>query len=68
MANGGKKPIKNLVKGDVIVAPNGYATIQTILKIRCEEPVAIVTINNSLSLTPKHPIFYKNSWTKPAFF
>ena len=66
MADGSKKLIKNVKKGDMVQSLNGISQIKCVVKFKQPNKVCeICTLPNGLKITPKHPIFYNGQWIYP---
>ena len=58
--------LATLKKGDQILAPGGYATVQYVLKTMCPRGLANVVHIKNLYATPFHPIKPHHEWIFPS--
>jgi len=58
--------LASLKRGDKILAPGGYATVQYVLKTMCPRGLAKVVHIQNLYATPFHPIKPHHQWIFPS--
>merc|ERR1719433_1544700 len=66
MADGSKRLVRNLRKGDLVQTPKGKASIRCIIKTVVAPSTELVQLESGLLLTPWHPVKHKGEWTFPA--
>lgn len=66
MADGSKKPIEDVRKGDMVWTISGGSPVQYALELGTKQTSQPMVLVGDLWITPWHPILVNNSWQFPA--
>lgn len=66
MADGTKKQVRLIKKGDQIISEGLISTIVAAVEIQCANKlIPMVKLEGGLLITPKHPVKFNGKWCKP---
>jgi len=66
MANGSKKPISEIRRGDVVQTLYGPSIVRYAIEFNIKEKSQPMSQIGNLCITPWHPILENNEWIRPA--
>lgn len=66
MADGPRKPIEDLRRGDRVWTIAGSATVEYAIEIGTKQPKQPMVLLGDLLITPWHPVLNKMTWVYPA--
>ena len=66
MADGSKKTVASLRKGDMVATPAGCSKVRCVIKTLFRNgEIKLCELENGLKVTPGHPVMYNNEWKYP---
>ena len=67
LANGSKRPVKDIIVGDMVLGPTGPSRVTYVIRTKCKNDTAyFAELGNGLKITAWHPVRIGNTFRFPC--